>query len=272
MAQPLTLSPAQLALDAGVLQRAVQEASTAQLLASWFGLPNYHKPIVESFVRTVVAIVLGGQQAVVDLTYSYVNGQMAFVGENEIPHPGYQTTTGEALRGVAPDEVYARPFKDVWQALQRELELDQAIERGATRLRELVETDMQLAHTHTVRDMYTNTKLSYRRVLVGPTNCALCIVASTQRYHKADLLPIHPHCNCKTVPATEKHHVLDQALLDEVHREIAERFGVSDRAGRKIDYRKILLTRDHGEYGPTLTYSRDLFTGPDDLLKAARKG
>lgn len=228
-------------------------------------------------MRTAVPSVLGTEYAVGELALSYLADIYADAGESFPARLRLDQTTGAYIRnGVPPAEVYARPFVDVWTALgDLDLALEEAIQRGATRIEELVDTDLSLAHDWTVRDLIGQTRVvGYRRVLVGATNCALCIVASTQRYKSSQLKGIHPGCNCVVRPIfgeDDAPHVLDGDLLQQVHAEIGLKFGVSDRAARKIDYRKILLTREHGEYGPTLTYSTDRFTGPDDLTRPGRR-
>jgi hypothetical protein len=55
--------------------------------------------------------------------------------------------------------------------------------------------------------------------------------------------------------------VIDELRLEATHEAVEERFGVSDRAGRAIDYRQIAI-REHGEIGPMLTVADQDFTGP----------
>lgn len=228
-------------------------------------------------MRTVVPSILGTEFAVGELSWTYLNDIYEEAGEPFPARLRLAETTGARVRnGTPPATVYARPFVDVWTALgDFDLDLEEALVRGETRINELVDTDLSLTHDWTVRDLIGQTRVvGYRRVLVGSTNCALCIVASTQRYRTGQLKGIHPGCNCVVRPIIgddDAPHVLDGDLLAQVHKEIAAKFGVSDRAARKIDYRKILLTREHGEYGPTLTYSTDRFTGPDDLVSSARR-
>lgn len=264
----------QFAIDAGALMDALRFGLVQQLLAGWFSLAGHNRKDVPTFVNFAVPSVLGGQKVVVELAHSYVAGQWGAAGMAAPALPTDRVATGLALRGVDPAVVYARPFVDVWSGLKNGVDLATAVDHGAVRIQELVHTDLQLAHDHAVRDMYSRAtpRVGYRRVLVGATNCALCIIASTQHYRRGDLMPIHPHCNCKTEPAVGRFSgVLDAELVRSVHAEIAAKYGISDKAARRLDYRKVLLTRDHGEYGPTLTYSKDLFTGPDHLNRPAVK-
>ena len=75
--------------------------------------------------------------------------------------------------------------------------LEVSIELGGKRLLSLVGTDMQLAARQQASyTMQASGREFYRRVLTGAENCALCAIASTQRYSTADLMPIHPGCDC----------------------------------------------------------------------------
>lgn len=121
---------------------------------------------------------------------------------------------------------------------------------------------MQLAKVHASRQSmrgYPEEGQFYRRVLTGRENCALCVVASTQRYYRGDLLPIHPGCDCDVQPlppGLAVNQVIDEDLLEQVHQITADRLGVSDRGGRTPDYRKLLTVSEHGEYGPTLSWAQ----------------
>jgi hypothetical protein len=216
------------------------------------------------------------------------------------------TVSGEALRGVPPETVYGRPFSEIWRVLAeaeqtkqdalRDLEVEaqesgqavderrrrdiedefadekpltKAVAAGERRARLLGVTDLELAEREAARQILTTDARAprfYQRVLTGDENCGLCVVASTQRYRREQLLPIHPGCDCVVQPLPDgTRHVVDEQLLDAAHAAIEQRFGISDRSARAIDYRKILLVREHGELGPVLTVARHKFTGPDGI-------
>jgi hypothetical protein len=172
--------------------------------------------------------------------------------------------------------------------------LTAAVGDGERRVRSLALTDVELATTHTARERLADEPevRFYRRVLTGAESCGLCIVASTQRYRKRDLLPIHPNCDCVVapilgdqdpgrvinssrvtdeaspvgetrsgVPVYSAEDLLDaNAMTDDVHNAIRETFGEMAFDARQIDYRKILLVKQHGELGPVLTVKRHKFT------------
>jgi hypothetical protein len=172
--------------------------------------------------------------------------------------------------------------------------LTAAVGDGERRVRSLALTDVELAVTHTARERLKDEPevRFYRRVLTGAESCGLCIIASTQRYRKRDLLPIHPNCDCVVAPilgdqdpgrSINSTRVSDEAsptgetadgvpiygpddvldtefLTREVHDAIRETFGEVAFDARQIDYRKILLVERHGELGPVLTVERHKFT------------
>lgn len=172
--------------------------------------------------------------------------------------------------------------------------LTAAVGDGERRTRSLALTDIELAVTHTARERLRDEPQYrfFRRVLTGAESCGLCIVASTQRYRKQDLLPIHPNCDCVVapilgdedpgrvinstritdeesptgetrsgVPVYSAEDLLDADLMtDDVHAAIRETFGEMAFDARQIDYRKILLVKQHGELGPVLTVAGHKFT------------
>ena len=176
---------------------------------------------------------------------------------------GLETSAEEAGAPVSPEQRRA-----VEQKFADEKPLTTAIAAGERRAKLIGLTDLQLADTHAAREIARVDPRAagwWGRQLTGDENCGLCIIAATQRYKHGSLLAIHPGCDCVPVKLADEHpeHVLDQALLDAAHDAIAQRFGVSDPGARAIDYRKVLLIREHGELGPVLTVARHKFTGPN---------
>jgi hypothetical protein len=178
-------------------------------------------------------------------------------------------TTSTLRNGANVEQVYTRPFVDMRTALSAGASVTVAVEKGAFRAQDLAKTEIQLARRGAglISRSGNGNIVGYLRVLSGAENCALCYVASTQRYRRGDLLPIHPGCDCGEMPiygSTDVGQVIDEERLNAVHESIGERFGVSDRGGRAIDYSKIAV-REHGELGPVLTVRDQHFTGIDDL-------
>lgn len=240
---------------------AIRQQITAFGQAYWDSLPHYRASAVEDMIQAITPRVTAGQLRIADLTRAYLAQCARELGWKVVLPPIDQDEIRGA-RGVDPRTVYRRPAVDVYTALAAGKPLPQAAAEGRLRLTQLIGGDMQLAKVHASRQSmrgYPAEGQFYRRVLTGRENCALCVVASTQRYYRGDLLPIHPGCDCDVQPlppGLAVNQVIDEDLLEQVHQITADRLGVSDRGGRTPDYRKLLTVSEHGEYGPTLSWAQ----------------
>lgn len=239
----------------------IRQQITAFGQAYWDSLPHYRASAVEDMIQAITPRVTAGQLRIADLTRAYLAQCARELGWKVVLPPIDQDEIRGA-RGVDPRVVYRRPAVDVYTALAAGKPLPQAAAEGRLRLTQLIGGDMQLAKVHASRQSmrgYPEEGQFYRRVLTGRENCALCVVASTQRYYRGDLLPIHPGCDCDVQPlppGLAVNQVIDEDLLEQVHQITADRLGVSDRGGRTPDYRKLLTVSEHGEYGPTLSWAQ----------------
>ena len=240
---------------------AIRQQITAFGQAYWDSLPHYRASAVEDMIEAITPRVTAGQLRIADLTRAYLAQCARDLGWKVVLPPIDQDEIRSA-RGVDPRVVYRRPAVDVYTALAAGKPLPQAAAEGRLRLTQLIGGDMQLAKVHASRQSmrgYPAEGQFYRRVLTGRENCALCVVASTQRYYRDDLMPIHPGCDCGVQPlppGLAVNQVIDEDLLEQVHQITADRLGVSDRGGRTPDYRKLLTVSEHGEYGPTLSWAQ----------------
>ena len=239
----------------------IRQQITAFGQAYWDSLPHYRTSAVEDMIQAITPRVTAGQLRIADLTRAYL-AQCARELGWKVVLPSIDQDEIRGARGVDPRVVYRRPAVDVYTALAAGKPLPQAAAEGRLRLTQLIGGDMQLAKVHASRQSmrgYPAEGQFYRRVLTGRENCALCVVASTQRYYRGDLLPIHPGCDCDVQPlppGLAVNQVIDEDLLEQVHQITADRLGVSDRGGRTPDYRKLLTVSEHGEYGPTLSWAQ----------------
>lgn len=273
----MALSPAQhdaliRAEQAQIMAVRTRVADYAKAL--WSRMGSWRDADVERFVSQVLPRVLAGQRSVAGLTDAYL---AQVIGASQIG-----VVDVSALRGVDPAEVYRRPAVQMRTDLSKGVAFPDALKGSITRLVGLVVTDMQLAsraQSHQV--MQQRGVAGYRRVLVGPGDCALCVIASTQRYHRSNLLPIHPGCNCSTAPLDAGEpvpQVLDSALLNATHQQVAEFAGTSDAGARDLgngkktsagkpvsDYTDLIITHQHGELGPVLAWRGQAFTSAADL-------
>lgn len=239
----------------------------------WNRLPDYRAPNIDAFAGQVAPVVTGAQRQMGALTDAYLAAYETAVTGTPTRPIGIAPadTTDLALRGVDALEVYQRGGPTVWTALSDGDTLTEAVTKGLVRMVGTAGTDLQLAKTHASQQILESkgNVTGYRRVLEGGHSCGLCIVASTQRYHRGDLMPIHGGCDCGIAPIYGEHdpgQIIDPDTLEGVHQAIFDRFGVRDAGARDpIDYRDALIVHEHGELGPVLAVRGQTFTGPSDL-------
>lgn len=256
-------------------RRRISDHTGALLRQTFTGLGSWRDEDAQRFVAQAVPLVQGGQRALAGFVAAYVASRAAgATGLPVAPPPVPDTAAINLRRGVTPAEVYRRPFATLYTALSRSRPLTTAVELGAVRLERITEADLQLTYAHASRAALRGLPAGvrptqWRRVLIGSENCALCVVASTNRYSIEHLNPIHPGCDCgvEGVLPGDPHRQLDDALLERVHAAAEELTGRADRGARAPDYRHLIvsMTAEHGELGPMLVRPRDRFTGPKDL-------
>lgn len=143
---------------------------------------------LERLVELLVPTVLAAQTQMGNFTSIYF-------GESTGTQP---LLVGDAInqgRGVDPETVYARPVITARTALSQGKSPQQALAIGGKRLQNIAGTDLQMAKVRqSQRSLAAGGKQYYRRVLTGSENCAMCTIASTQRYKTNRLMPIHPGC------------------------------------------------------------------------------
>jgi len=228
----------------------------------------YREADMVRFLNRVVPVIKAGGTQMSALTDSYLARTLSLMlGEAVKPQGAINTA---ALRGVPADEVYKRPFQTVWTSLSEQKPFDAAVSAGKARLVDIVRTDMQLAKTRTSQSVLSRDARvrGFTRDVTGTKTCALCYVASTQIYSRGDLMPIHPGCSCGVSPITNANPFDSQGAsdrLESVHTAVENELGISDRGARAPDYRKLVVTKEHGEYGPTLVRAGQHFTGPSSI-------
>jgi hypothetical protein len=267
-----TIDPAVLAAAYAAQNRATRATVQTYLAALWAQLTSWRSDDAARFAGQAAAVVTGAQQRTAALTTAYL-GQAITAAGGTPPAATATAVSDEVIRGVAASEVYTRPFKTIWWGLSQGKDLQQCVKEGGDRLQDMAATDIQLAKTHTSRRMTSGATGigGYRRVLEGTYSCALCVIASTQRYHQGALMPIHGGCDCGVAPIgsdRDPGQVIDEVSLNQMHDIIARDLGEKyvDRGARSpLDYRTVLIEHNHSELGPILAVNGQAFTGPGDL-------
>lgn len=255
--------------------QALRASLTSYITRLWAVLGSYRAADMKTFVGQIVPVVAGAQRQIAALTAASLAAQkQASLGGSFAPaavNPA--KVTGAAVRnGTDPAEVYGRPFHLVWRQLaelpHEDGAIDQAIQSGLDRAVQSALTDVQLAKTHTAQQVLSQDKqvVGYRRILEGAYSCGLCVIASTQRYHRGDLLPIHPACDCACAPIygeSDPGQTIDLDAYFAAHQAAKDVFGKSN--SRATDYNRLLITHAHGELGPVLAVRGQPYLGPSDL-------
>lgn len=250
----------------------------------WLGSDQWRDADVDRLVAQIVPRVQAGQIQIANLTSAYI-AAMAQVVDKQVIAPipvDREEITG--ARGVDPYEVYRRPAVQMYTALSKGISFSDALSQSVNRLTGLVSTDTQLARTHQERASYPASGYRYTiRTLTGKENCGLCVIASTQRYNAIDLRPIHPGCDCgsRQISANfDPGQIIDAKLLEDTHAEIERHLGATDRGARDLglsktvlyaegeraaDFTDLIVTNEHSELGPVLSWRSDQFTSAADI-------
>ena len=234
-------------------------------------LGSWRDADVERYISQIAPTLSGVKLKAAKSTVAFYKA-MADLTNQDFTQPvitASDLTTKELRNGAGTSLVYNRPFVDLRTALSQGKTMTEAIEAGAKRAESLASTEVQLARRNAgLKARNSNDRIvGYIRTLTGQENCGLCYVASTQRYTRGELMPIHPGCDCGEMPiygTQDPGQVINEARLEAIHENVETRFGVSARDARTLDYRAIKIS-EHGELGPVLTVRGDNFTDFDNL-------
>jgi hypothetical protein len=239
-----------------------------RVAGAFTNLGSWRDADFEAFSKMIEPTLTGGRLQAAKLQVGFYQQMAKARGEVFAAPPisANDFTVTKLRNGAVTSEVYRRPFVDIYTALSQGKDMTQAVAAGGNRISSIVSTDMQLARRNAgfLSRGSNDNIVGYARTLTGSENCALCYTASTQRYRRGDLMPIHPGCDCGEMPIygdQDPGQVIDEIRLDATHDAVESRFGRSAADGREIDYRSIAI-REHGELGPVLTVADQHFTGP----------
>lgn len=192
-------------------QQRLREIVARAIAAGWTGLSGYDERDVDAFIERIAPLVLAGQRQSVALMDAY----LARALERQPLGINADELTGAAVRnGTPPEEEWRRPFVTVWTALANGTRYPDAVGAGLARAQAMAATDMQLSMRGAAALIGEADPgiYGYQRVTDGHA-CTLCRIASTQRYHRGDLMPIHAHCGCSVYPLTDpSERIVDRGL------------------------------------------------------------
>ncbi|TXK17399.1 hypothetical protein [Homoserinibacter sp. GY 40078] len=251
---------------------AIRSRVSRYIASVWGSASSLRDADVDRIVRQSLPVIRAGRLQMAQMTASYVLG-LARVDGFDRPPMAVDPKIID-YRGVPDEVVYRRPAVQTYTALSKGTPFEAAKQQGLNRLLSIATTDMQQARNRQARISYAGAGYEYRiRTLTGRENCALCVIASTQRYNAYSLMPIHPGCDCGQEGvrgAGDPGQTIDPDLLANTYAAVEEKLGPRDASGVPAattisDYRNLIVVNQHGELGPTLAWRGDRFTGPDDI-------
>jgi hypothetical protein len=226
----------------------------------WQSLPGYDRQNIDEWLTRTLPLIAGAQRASVALTEAYLARELRRQPLGINP----DDLIGAGVRnGTPPEVVYERPFVTVWTALQSGHAWADAVASGLARATSTAETDVQLAMRGTLREVgqLDDTIYGYERVPDGNA-CDLCLIASTQRYHVEDLMPIHNRCGCGVGVITDPE--VGQIINRERYTDLKQRGAISkitdQRRRARAEDTATAAIAEHGELGPVLVDGAQHFT------------
>jgi len=274
----------------------------------WDAVANLDDLAATRFATAANAIRESTTRQVSNLAVGYMHATDATAGELT---PAALEPVLPFIRGGAPGpEVYQRSIVEARARIAGGATYEEAMASGRARAVSTARTDVILANRAELArgGALRPWVVGYRRVLTG-RSCGFCATASTQRYRSADLLPLHPSCDCdvaEIIGEEDPGQIINQQLLDELKNagrqdgigqywngpyEVDEHGVVRHRissvrrdpqTGQRLlgpDGQPIRVTSpgqpvrpevvEHGELGPTLTDARHATTTADDLAPPA---
>jgi len=277
---------------------------TAQLIGQQWDTFAGLDDVAASQFTAAAAVVLDQAKAQTStLAVAYMSANDRLGG---FPASGLVPVLPEIRGGVPASEVYQRSIVEARARVAKGATFDEAMASGRARAVTAARTDVSLANKGEMArgGALRPWVVGYRRVLTG-RSCAFCATASTQRYKSADLLPLHPSCDCDVAEifgTDDPGQIINRDLLQELKKVGAEdgqpdywngpymvdetgaiRYRkteyVTDAAGKPIPSkdgstaRRISVPGDkvrvdvveHGELGPMLTDAKHATTTPADI-------
>lgn len=254
------------AIDAFASQRArFEDRAAAAVAAEFEDFDGWYAPsLVSEVTAAIAATVAREQKATAALTDAYLARTTSIIFARAVSGAGVADDMARTLRDGPADhvEVYSRVAAEFRRLRSIGADPVSALSAAQTRAREMVSTDLGLAHRLQVRRFNERNNVTrYRRIIRSEKTCGLCVAASDRLYRKSDLLPIHARCKCSVLAvthATDPGSQLNNDTLEELYAEA----GSTTAAGLK---RVRVEVVEHGELGPQLRVLGQNFRGPSQV-------
>lgn len=197
----------------------VQDATAELIGQQWDTFAGLDDVSAARFEAAAEVVLQTAKQQTSTLAVAYMNANDRLGG---FPASGLVPVVPEIRNGVPVTEVYHRSIVEARARVANGATFDEAMASGRARAVGTARTDVSLTNK---AEMNRGGQLrpwvvGYRRVLTG-RSCAFCATASTQRYKSADLLPLHPSCDCDIAEifgTEDPGHIINRDLLDELKK------------------------------------------------------
>lgn len=210
----------------------LRSATVAATTRLWKNLPGYDRADVPVWLARVLPVVLTAQRQSVSLTEAYLAQKLQRRPFGLDPN----LLIGSGVRaGVAPEEVYQRPFVTLWADLKAGKGFAVASEAALARIRGSAAMDVQLSMARTAQAVgIADARIQrFQRVADGGA-CDFCQEVDGAILNSDDAMPLHNFCGCGIEPLTDAPPVSALPSTVAVH--------------------------DHGELGPVLADPNHSFT------------
>lgn len=174
----------------------------------------------------------------------------------EVTHPGAYGRVADVYRWQQSqwDQFAKRIAEQPTDAPLEPPTIATPVEAAASRAEQVAEMDTQLVTSRQSQKFYEQQQqvTGYRRVIHPEMSksgaCGLCIAASDRLYGPAELLPIHGHCACTTLPVYRHADPGSTLNAEDLTRFYGEAGSTNRRDLKTTRYQ----VDEHGELGPVL--------------------
>jgi len=171
----------------------LQDATGDLVGEAWDTYGGLNDQALAAFSSSAAVLVDAAKLNVATVATGYMNANDRVAG-----FPGLLVPELPIIRnGVPTVEVYSRSVITARILIAKGTDFVEAMAAGRARAISTARTDVALTNRAAMASGKASRPwvVGYRRVLVGKS-CGFCATASTQRYTLAELLPLHPACDC----------------------------------------------------------------------------
>jgi hypothetical protein len=254
-----------LVLGAQETQTRLAAITAAQVGTLWDRYGGLDDDALERFSSSAAGTVRAAQVQAASLSAAFVRNYVELASGEPLSLDVDPVDVADTARAgsVTRLDVYARPVVTARAAIAAGKTFSEAIGVGRARATSTAETDVALARRGGLFRSFDSAGervVGYRRV-PDRGACTFCKVASTQRYHKRDLLALHSHCHCTVAPLVgtrDPGQIINRKLRDDLKR-------AANRPDYWNDPKAAIAVEEHDELGPVLVHKGDRFTSKQDL-------